>query len=147
MAGVDGEFSLAKLQTELEVTNTAAYPADGNDAADADLLNEVPAPASVGGPHTVREDLIDSALVRGTIPSAELDGLTAAAIERLEFYTAAPVTANTSEVRSFFGGLGLPGATLSALDALTQRDGSRAEYLWGVGTIVTHQQISAARSL
>lgn len=146
---------VASLKTELTTDPEGiGYLSAGTNppdpAAIVDLLN-----ADDPAAGTVNDNLVDSAAIRAAIPHAELAAIIADAVafSTLQFYLADSEAKNTSEVRAFFQSLGPSGSsyltapTLSALNLLTQRTGSRLEVLFGLGSRVSrHQAMTALNS-
>lgn len=140
-------MDLYALKSELELDPAGMgygdHPGDNNTVAL--LINAVPAPAT-DGPYTIDVARLPSEDVRGAIPHSELPTPGSALADGLRFYTHANTTPNTPEVRAFFAAA-FSGATLAALNALTTRGGSRAEFLWGADTTVSATEVAAALAL
>jgi hypothetical protein len=133
-----------ELQTDPDSVGYAAPLAAGQMNALADLLNAIPS-SGASAPYTVNDPLVDSGDARGVIPDSELTGATAAEQQVLEFYFGGEQVSNTSEVRTFVQGVSsFSAGTKSALNALTQREGSRAEELYGAGTTISKGDIHKA---
>lgn len=140
---------LVELKTELD-TDPKSLGYDGkSDPECAELLNEV----------GLSEETIanDTALIHDVMDAVDADELTSVPINKLQFFLARMGNGETtvdvstgspmvSQVVDIFGG-GVAPNTLAALNALTERDASRAEVLFGSGVSVLHLDVGRARQL
>ena len=138
-------FSLAALATEIaQDPKTLGYAAAGNDVAVAALLN-LPSGAGSG---PVWKTSIPALMVLQTIVSADFLALTSLQLQQLNTMLAIgtfdATNANTGATfAAIFTG---KTNTLNAFNAMAQRTGSRAEVLWGIGTVISAQQIGQSRN-
>ena len=113
------------------------------DGTIADLFNQV-VPSQA-----VDRELVPAHEIIAAVDPSEWAALTAE--QKRIFQTIAgtgDVNVSAANVRSAFGALFPAGTTTrNNLIALQQRDGNRAEILWGEGTIVHHLDVAAARRL
>lgn len=134
-------FTLAGLQSERTNDPAALGYAGKTDAQVAALINTATATS------VFRND-IKTAEIVGTIVAADFVSLSAVQIAKLQLMlTNGVFDATVSNTRTIFLGIftGMTN-TITALTALAQRPGTRAEVLWGTGTIVTERQCGQARN-
>lgn len=118
----------------------AAHVAAGAHESIAHLLN-APRPGV-----TVWRGVIPAhEIISATVP-AEWAALTADEKQRYQTLTGAgDVDTGAAHVRTAFAAMfGPTTQTRTNLTALAQRQGSRAEELWGAGVVVTHAHVTAA---
>lgn len=139
-------IDLAALKAELvadpSALGYAAPLASGGDNTLADLLNAPRAGI------TVYRGIIDGREIVSATTPAEFLALTTAQQSLYLAITGASGGVDTSNalVRSAFTTMFAAGtATRAALAALAIRSGSRAEQLWGAGTVVDYMTVAAAR--
>jgi hypothetical protein len=113
----------------------------GRDNAVADLLNQVRATILLD-----REVIPAYEVIEATVP-AEWAALSAAEKQRYETITGAgEVDVKGTNTRAAFAAMFSAGtATRSNLSALQQRQGSRAEQLFGTGVAISAQDVAIAR--
>jgi H+/Cl- antiporter ClcA len=131
---------LAELNTDPAAIGYAALIAAGNDAGVAALLN---APTTT----SVYRNNIGVHEVVAAIAPADFAGLTTLQVAKLQllFTGTTTIDASSPNTRALFVGIFAGMATSSAsLTALASRPGSRAEVLWGTGTVVTGNDVSLA---
>lgn len=130
----------AALKTELALPAYAAALAAGNHVTVAALLNEVKPAISI------QRDFIPAHDVFEAISQAEYTALTAIQLQRLHgILSMGPVNVKGPNTKATFQSIfGAGGATRTALTALINRPGSRAEELFGVNTKVTPADIAQA---
>ncbi len=138
-------LSLAGLKIELQTDpNAYGYAATGGDeAAKAALLNQVRAQISISRGIVPAREVVEATV------AAEWASLSAAEKQRYQTITGAgEVNTEAANIQAAFLAMFAGGtATRTALIALATRSGSRAEQLFGVGVVVSHQDIAAALSL
>lgn len=136
----------ATLKTELTTDPAnlgyASPVAAGNDVTLADLLNQ----ARAGATYQVYRGVVPSYEVINNTDPADWVALTAAEKQRYQTLTGAgQVDVSQPNVRNTFGAMFAAGtATRANLTAMAVRQASRAEILFGTGTVVTVADISFA---
>lgn len=133
---------LSEIQNDPQSIGYAAYVSAGNDVMVATLLNQIRA----GGAYQIYRGVIDSyEVINNTAPS-EWSALTAAEKQRYQTITgAAKVDTANINVRSNFVSMFSGGSlTRTSLSNMAQRQGSRAEILWGAGITVSSNDIARA---
>lgn len=146
-ASMVGAVPISALTTELQTDPTgrgyAAHVATGNHDELARLINEFQGGITVEKPSITSQELIDS------VVQTEYGGLSAANRQyfdmlagsaRIDTRTGRP--ARVGLLNIFAAGT----TTRTNLTAVVQRNGSRAEQLWGYGTVVTVAEIGQALS-
>lgn len=138
-------FSIQALASE--ITNDpasmgyAALKEAAKDQAIADLLNSLTSP---GAAAVFRND-VSSQEFLNCITTTDFAALTQANAIKLQMVLQpGRLDATNANLRAAALAL-FSGATLTAMQAVVQRTGSRAEVLWGTGFVVTAQQVGAAR--
>ena len=137
-------FTQAQLATELTTDPSslgyAALIAAGSDQALADALNL----ARAGAPFVVHRNDIQARELMAAVVLAEYTALSQAPRDLWQaLLTTAPLDAGDTNTRTNVGTVfGAGTATRTALTALADRQGSRAEVLWGVGTRVSALDVS-----
>jgi hypothetical protein len=111
----------------------------------AGLLNAVGA----GAPYLVFRNDIQYQEVINAIADADFLALTQLQTSKLDLFKTTTIDATRAQVRSKFtsgGGIftSASAGTLTALTNVAQRQGSRAEVLWGTGFAVTLQNVAEA---
>lgn len=137
-------FTPAQLSTEISTDPAAlgyaALVAAGNDAGVVALLNAPTATA------VFRRDIGVHEVVAAIAP-ADFAGLTVLQVAKLQllFTGTTTIDASSANTRALFVGIfsGLPTSSAS-LTSLASRPGSRAEVLFGVGTVITGNDVSLA---
>ncbi len=131
----------AALKAEITTDPTGLGYAGKADAACADLINLVRATIQID-----RTSIPAAEVIEATVPS-EWAALTTQEKDRYALLIGAgsinPKGPNTRAV--FQAMFGPPTTTRGNLIALQSRDGSRAEQLFGIGMVVNHLDIAAAR--
>ena len=123
----------------------AAYNA-GADNAVADLLNTI-----VAGNLVFRND-VRSEEIWEAIDATDFNSLTALALQRLGLIlsqagTRGQLDVRGTNLRAMLSGIFLPGSsTRASLVAISRRDGSRGETLFGYGAHISTDDVSRARS-
>lgn len=145
-----------EISTDPLALGYAPYVAAGNDGAIAVLLN---APTGVGAATISITTLSRGAVLRGVIPATDqlASGLTLAGVaiptavsnkwaSRFAALRGAdPSMAMDAILMGMLGQLVTDGLmTQPYIDAFTKRIGSRAEVLWGMGTIIQWRDVAAA---
>ena len=135
-------FTLAALKSELvndpASVGYATPRTQGDTQRLADLIN------AVGAGTTFRNDIAPKEVINA-IAAADFAGLTAVKCAQLQLLLlAAPIDATLTNVRQRFADIFVAGTTLTALQAMAQRNCSRAETLWGTGTTITPEQVARA---
>jgi hypothetical protein len=137
-------FTTAQLASEINSDPTglgyAQHVASGDDAGIAAILN------TVGTTKVFRNDIAVHEVINAIV-AADFAALTQVQLSKLTlFFTATNVIdATNANTRTIFLAIftGMAG-TITALTALAQRNGMRAEVLWGVGTVITAGNVSFA---
>jgi hypothetical protein len=137
-------FTTAQLQSEINTDPSgqgyAPLVSAGNFAGVAAKLN------TVGATNIFRND-VGVREVINAIVAADFAALTALQVAKLQMMFTGTVTldATSANTRSILAGIfsGMTN-TVNALTALAQRPGSRAEVLWGAGTVVSWQDVAHA---
>ena len=143
---------LAELKSEVE-TDPQGYGYDpANTTELLQIINLVRATI------TIEKERISAALVRGATTFASYDGLLADRQEWLQWITGSNGVSEeslvvTADLKQQLAGIG--GSSIwavgdrtemeTAMLALINRDGSRAEELWGIDTVITRDDWIAAR--
>lgn len=137
----------AQLKTELTTDPSAlgyaALITAGAISALAQAINLVRA----GGAFSVFRNDIAPIEVINAIASADFAASTALQMAQLQFFFAGGrIDATSANVRANFLAIfsAASTATKNALSALSQRQGSRAEVLWGTSTVIIEEQITNA---
>ena len=140
-------FSIAALHTELttDPVSMGYLPLvqKANDQAVADLINSLTSP----GVASIFRNDVKPPEVLNAIVAADFAAMTQLAVSQLQLFLSQPfLDATLSNTRTIFLNIftGMS-ATRTALSAVFQRNGSRAEVLWGAGFVVTPAQAGAAR--
>ena len=145
---------ISQLATELNTDPAglgySPLVAAGRDAALVDALNQV----RPGGAFQVDRERVPTWAIFGSIDAAEFLALTATQREQLlVLLNAGQVDLSNANIRNILvccgagAGTGIfanPSATRTNLIALAKRQGSRAEVLWGSGTVVNGRDVSLA---
>lgn len=135
---------IAVLTTELQgdplALGYAAPLGAGSLGLVADVLNLV-RPAV-----TIRRGIVTGAAIIGALDVAEFNALTQLQLTRLMVVCSASggVDTGADGTRAILGALFPPGSSRTALVALADRIGSRAEQLFGFGTVVTVNDVARA---
>lgn len=143
------EFSLAALAAELNTDPTGiGYAALGwpnNDQAVVDALN-APIPGE-----TVTRKRVDPLELLSSIPLAEWEAVSDARRQYLNSLigvSGATIDATDPVVwANLLDLFGVGTDSRANIQAKVQRDGSRAEVLWGEGTVVSVSQVARAANL
>jgi len=137
-------FTTAQLASEINsdpaALGYAAHVASGDDAGVAALLN------AATTTKVFRNDLATHEVLNAIV-AADFAALTQLQVSKLALFFAGTTTvdATNANTRTIFLGVFTGMAnTVTALTALAQRNGSRAEVLWGVGTVITAANVSLA---
>lgn len=138
-------FSIAALHTELTTDPVsmgyATLLQKANDQAVADLLNSLTSP---GAASVFRTDVRAQEFLN-CITTADFSALNQLNTSKLQMVLGPGVLdATNANLRAAVQAL-FTGATLTAMQAVCSRTGSRAEVLWGTGIVVTAAQVGAAR--
>lgn len=145
MAAPLGFVAFTETLLQSEITNDPAaigYAGATSDQAKADLLN-----ANIPSSNVWRND-IKLAEVVNSIVAADFAAMTALQIQKLQLVLQQGVIdATVANTRTIFTGIftGMNN-TVTAITALAQRSGSRAEVLWGPGVKITATQVGIARN-
>lgn len=143
-------ISYTALQTEITTDPAAIGYAGKTDAQVAALLNTVRSgTAPDGKSYTIFRNDIAPKEVVNCIEAADFTAATQLVISKLELlFVAAPIDATLANVRTNFSNLfsGASATTRTALAAVAQRNGSRAEVLFGTGVSITEADIGIARN-
>lgn len=133
------------LQTDPDGLGFASYLTAGNDSAVAGLLNTAQVSIQVA-------NLVPWATVTAAIDAGELPSITDATLQslslRFQLIGARDVYDLTNAalwaiIQTYFGGGSTP-KTYANLQGLQHRNGSHAEKLFGVGTVITGRDIEIA---
>ncbi len=140
-------FTIPQLLTELQTDPAAlGYAAKVNVGADGDLAGLINAIGATAAFNKFRNDITIHDVNDSIVP-ADFAALTSLQIDkiRLVFTGTDRIDANSANTRAIFLGIfsAMPN-TVTALTAMATRKGSRAEVLWGTGTVVTVSDISFA---
>lgn len=132
-------FTLAALKTEIA---DVAYNGM-TDAQVADAMNN-PAFSKAGAVDRAYIPMVD---VLGAVDWTEFAGASLDATKRMTFQvlTNAGSLKVTPTTKAAFGAIFPAGATRTALQALAQKTGARAEVLFGDGFVVTPSHVADAR--
>lgn len=147
MPATPGTFSTNALKSELQSDPAgmgyASFVAKAQDQAVADLLNSLTSP---GATAVWRNDVKVSEIIN-QIVAADFAGLTQLQVLQLILIlTTGILDATQTQLRTIFTNIFTGKATtLSNLNTVAQRTGSRAEALWGTGFVVTPDQIAGTR--
>jgi len=138
-------FSIAALHTELTTDPVsmgyATLLQKANDQGVADLINSL---TSAGAASVFRNDMRSQEFLN-CITTTDFAALTQLNTSKLTMVLGPGVLdATNANLRAAVQAL-FSGATLTAMQAIVSRTGSRAEALWGTGTVITAQQVGAAR--
>jgi hypothetical protein len=138
------------LKTEL-LTDPAALGysgpfAAGQDQTCATLLNAVGA----GAAFSLFKPTIATTDVQACLDPTEFTALTSTQLSQLTIMLAGgSVNTGAASVRTIMAGIFTPSGsfpnTRAALVAIAKQQGSRAEVLFGVGTVIQHSDIAKAR--
>jgi hypothetical protein len=138
-------FTNAQLKTELTTDPTSLGYAPlitaGNLGGVESLINKIQGTITV-----FRNDVAPREVVQ-CIAAADFNAAAQIAISKLEMmFISAPLDCTLANVRANMQGIftGASAATTNALSAVAQRNGSRAEQLWGTGTLVSSNDIMVA---
>jgi hypothetical protein len=145
---------ISQLATELNTDPAglgySPLVAAGRDAALVDALNQV----RPGGAYAVDRERVPTYAIFAAVDAAEFLALTSTQLQQLTtILNAGQVDLSNANIRNILvccgagAGTGIfanPSATRSNLIALAKRQGSRAEVLWGSGTVVTVRDVSLA---
>src|SRR5437588_11027519 len=115
---------------------------NGNDQAVANLLNALTGP---GAASIFRNDIQAKEIINAIV-AADFAALTALQLQKLQVMTAQGVLdATVANIRTIFLAIfsGMTN-TVNALTTLASRTGSRAEVLFGTGTVITPTDVSFA---
>lgn len=140
-------INLATLKTELQTDpaglGLAPLVAAANDAGVAAVLNLV----RTGAPYLIFRGVISAYEIVNNTDPTEWAALTAQEKQRYQTIVGAgQVDVSNANIRNAFASMFAAGtATRTALSAMGQRQGSRAEVLFGVGTAVTSTDVGGAR--
>ena len=144
-----------KLALKNEITkdpNVLGYGSlleKGNDVGIAALLN-APDPATLVSVEALRRDVKMLLISLGKLPAilAATDAVSLTAKYLLSDPDFATFDTTDARTQALMAGLKAEGlltdADIKALTSLSQRPGSRAEVLWGVGSRIPHQVVAAA---
>ncbi len=140
-------FSVAALKTELltdpsGIGYSVPYQG-GDDGGTSDLLNAI----REGGAYQVDRDPVPPQRVFEVIDAEEYAALTVTDLARLQTaFTVPLLNLAVSSVQAILTGI-FPNGSVTNLNilALSKRQGSRAEVLWGIGTGVTPNQVNLTR--
>lgn len=134
---------IAELQADPLSLGYADFLSSGDDNAGSDVLNTLRS----GGGFLVYADPVPPSALFDAIDPEDYTSLTTTDLARLQtIFTLAEV--NLSESSTLTKVLGVfPNGSPSvlAITALQHRAGSRAEVLWGPGTVVTPNEVNEAR--
>ncbi len=133
----------AELANDPQNLGYAALVAVADDQAVAALLNRV---SGQGSGSVFRKDIAPYEIMRAIV-AADAANLTALQCAKLQLMMLGNnLDATVTNTRTIFLGIftGMAG-TITALTTVVSRTGSRAEVLWGTGTVITPQQVSGAR--
>lgn len=137
-------FSIAALHDELftDPMQLGYVPASGDENAMADTLNL----RRDGGGYQVNRDPVTVQQIFSAITPDDFSGLTTTNLARLQtVFTLPEVDLAVSNVLENLAGIfGTNSPTQQAFLVLQKRQCSRAEVLWGQGTLVTINQIDQA---
>lgn len=134
-------FTLAALHTEITTDPLAIGYAGKTDQQIAALINALTGP---GAASIFRNDIAYQEIINA-INSADFAGLSALQIAKLQLFQGQLLDATKSNIRTIFLGIftGLTN-TINSLTALASRTGSRAEVLWGIGTVIQWSDVAAS---
>lgn len=134
------DAQLQALKTEV-TTDPETLGYTGDDVADADLLNG-------GVTRQVQRETVSSREVVEAIIPGDWTGIADATRQHLLLALGLDqINVKAPNIRSLFQTAFQSTNTLTALQALQNRDGTRAEELFGVGVSVTPSEIANARRL
>ncbi len=130
-----------ELAADSQSIGYAPFIAAGDDAAVAYLINRR---SGAGSASVYRNDLAIPEIVRAIV-ATDFANLTALQISKLQLL-GGTIDATNTNMQTIFLGIftGMTG-TINALAAIAARAGSRAEVLWGTGTIITADQVRQSR--
>lgn len=132
----------AQLKAELDTDPTARGYAGAGDAEAADLLNEIQGGLSVDVTSVPMVEVLEA------IVPAEWIALTDQQRAALALYASQDsINPNAPNVVAAFTSFFAATTTLTNLQALQTRDGSRAQELWGDDVTIHHRQVAEARAL
>jgi len=132
----------AALKTELDTDPTGRGYAAASDIAAAELLNEVQGGITVNVTSVLMAEVLEAIVPADWV--ALTDGERAGLLLYASQDTLNPNAANVVDAfTTFFAAT----PTLTALNALQTRNGSRAEELWGENVVIHHIDVAIARSL
>jgi hypothetical protein len=139
---IDYAALASEINTDPAALGYAAPKAAGNDQGVANLLNAVGA----GAGFQVNREPISTAFFLSNVAAAEYLALTAVKLAQLQCIVAAQtVDINDASTQAMLIGVfGNPSATRTNIIAILKRQGSRAEVLFGRGTVITVNDISKA---
>ena len=131
----------AALKTEILLPAYSVPFAAGNDIGVAALLN------AVSQAININRGVIASSEVTAAIIPSEFLALNSAQQALCNFYAAAgQIDSANTNVRSFFTTVFAGTTSLTNLQALVSRKGSRAEQLFGIGTLIVPDDVAKARA-
>ena len=141
-------FSTAGLKTELETDPSGLgylpHLTAGDDNGLADLLNAV----RQGGGYQVARAPVQPQVLFQKIDPADFAALTSTDLQRLQLLVTLPsLDLSVSAILEKVTGVFAPGArTNQTVVQFASRDGSRAEVLWGPGSVITPNMVNLART-
>jgi hypothetical protein len=148
LAATDYSGLKAEIQSDPGALGYAAYVTAGNDQGVADLLNQLRSGTSPDGKtYSVFRTDVDPREIVNCIATPDFNAATAIQFSKLQvLFQGAPIDCTLPNVRANLQAVfsGASAATTSALAAVVKRNASRAEVLYGVGTVITTSDISFA---
>jgi len=138
------------LQSEVKNDPAALGYSGKTDEQITNILNTVGSgTAADGKSYTIfRNDILPKEIVN-CIDPVDFTAATQLSISKLELlFVAAPIDATLTNVRANFQNIfsGASATTKNALSAVAQRNGTRAEVLFGTGTVINSVDIGKARN-
>lgn len=138
------------LNTEVKNDPASLGYAGKTDEQIAVILNTIGSGTAADGKsyNIFRNDILPKEIVN-CIEATDFSAATQLIISKLELlFVAAPIDATLANVRANFQNIfsGASATTKSALSAVAQRNGSRAEVLFGTGTVINATDIGIARN-
>lgn len=138
-------LTLTQLKTELTTDPLALGYAPLLAAGAAGQLAVILNATRAGAPYSIPLGRISAAAARCAFDASEYGALTASQRTMLDFYLRGEDVVPTPQLRAFLvSAAGTLATTIPRLQALTDRQGSRAEALFGEGVTVTADHISLA---
>jgi hypothetical protein len=142
-------FSQAALLSEIQTDPQALGLNTPFVAKHYDVVAALLNAPGVGAPFVVFRNDIEYEEVINAIADADFIALTQLQTSKLGTFAGTTIDATKAQVRSKFtsgGGIftAASAGTLTALTNVAQRQGSRAEVLWGTGFAVSLQQVAEA---